>query len=92
MRTEHFSGTIAGILIPVRSTHGTQAFAVYPAQRFHGKGQQNLLAKNVSDGQLRSGEERSPCVFFSQLDVVFVEQVFIALAKKQIESLLDLAS
>ncbi len=63
MGTEHFSGTVAGILVPVCSTHGTQAFAVYPAQRFHGKGQQNLLAKNVSDGQLRSGRRtQSVCL------------------------------
>ena len=85
MRTENFAGTTAGVLVPVRSAYRTQAFAVYPAQRFHGKRQHHLLAKNVSYRELRSSKKGSPCVFFGQLDIIFVEQVLVMFAKKQIE-------
>jgi hypothetical protein len=85
MRTENFSGTSAGILVPIGAAHGTQALAVYPAQRFHGKREKDLLTENIADRQLRSCEEGGTRVLFSQLDVVFVVQVLVVFAKEEIE-------
>jgi hypothetical protein len=85
MRTENFAGTTAGVLVPVRSAYRTQALAVYPAQRFHGKREKHLLAQDVSNRKPRSRKESGPCVFFRQLDIVFVVHVLVMFAKKQVE-------
>ena len=47
-------------------------------------------SQDVSDGQLRSCEERRPRVFFLQFDLfIFVEHRFVALAEEKIEWLGD---
>ena len=78
--------TATGIQICPAS--GTKAFAVYPAKRLHRKCQQNLLAQDFSDGQLRTREESGSRIPFRQFDlVVLVEHQLVALAEEKIEGL-----
>ena len=86
MRTEPLCRTITAVDIQIRPADGTQALAVYPAKRLHGKRQQNLFAKNVADGQLGSRKKRGSHVLFSQFDIVIlIEHLFIALPEEKIE-------
>src|SRR5438552_13795996 len=90
MRTEILFGTIAAAGIQIHPALGTQTFAVYRAQRLHRKGQQDLLAQNIADRQLRSCEESSPRVAFGQFDLfILIEHFFVALTEEKIERLVD---
>ena len=84
VRTEVLFRTVAATGIQIHPALGTQTFAVYRAQRLHRKGQQNLLAQNIADRQLRSCEERSPCVAFAQFDLcILIEHLFVALTEEK---------
>jgi hypothetical protein len=88
VRTEFLFRTAAATGIQIDPTSGTQTFAVYRAQCLHRKRQEYLLAKNVTDREFGSCEERSASVFLFKFDFrVLVEHLFVALAKKQIERL-----
>src|SRR5262249_4934455 len=90
MRIKFLPRTGARARIQVYPAYGTQTFAVYPAKDFHRKGQQNLLAQDVCNSQLRSCEERRSRIFFIQLDLfVLVEHLFVALAKEEVKRLAD---
>jgi len=86
MGTEYFSGTCTCRLIPIGSAYRTQAFAVYLAQRFHGKREQNLFAQDIANRELRARKKSRPRIFFAQLNiVVFVKKLFLSLTEEQIK-------
>jgi hypothetical protein len=89
MRTEFFTGTSAGVLVPIRSTDGAQAFAVYPAQCFHGKRKQDLFAQNICNGQLRPRKKCGSRILFCQFDLILIEELFVPFSEKKIERFLD---
>src|SRR5437667_6896985 len=89
MWIESFRWAVAFTRVQVRPAVGTQTFAVYRAKRLHRKGQQNLFAQDIGDGQSRTAKERRPRIRFLEFDFfVFVEQVFVALAEEEIKRLL----
>src|SRR4051812_26922068 len=90
MRTELLRRTAAGAGIQIYPASGTEALAVYPAERLHRKSQQDLLAQDFTDGQLRTGKKRRLRVFLGQLDfLIFIKQQFVALPEEQIEAFSD---
>src|SRR5688572_14685656 len=93
MRAELLLKTIAAAGIQIRPAIRTKALAVYPAQNLHRKRQQDLLAQDVPNGQLRSSKERRFRLFFTQLDLfVLIKHIRVTLPEEEIKGFGDIVS